>query len=530
MSELEHDLKTTMSLSDKINEQSNILAKGCIDEFLINKSWWKVSYLRNLNLAIFIATLSSTTFGYDGSMLNGLQSLKIWYEKMGSPNGAILGALSNGTTFGMVLIFPFASGLSDRYGRRTCVIVGLIAIIIGAILQGASTCYAFFFVSRLIIGVGSTLGGVSAPTLISEIAYPSHRSVCTTFYNVCWYLGAIVAAWVTYGTRNIATEYCWKIPSYLQGILPLIQLALIWLVPESPRYLVSRGKHAEAEKILAKYHTGDSQDPLDISFVQFELKEIEAALELENLTSSSEYLDFIKLKNFRKRLFLVLFTATMSQLSGNGLISYYLSKVLDSIGITSADKQLQINGCLMIYNFVVCSVIASVVRLFKRRTMFITCTSSMLFCFIIWTVLSAINQERNFKDTSLAKGVLAMIFLFFVSYNIGLNGLPFLYVTEIMPFSHRAKGVNLYFLWSAIVGIYNGFVNPIAMEVIEWKYYIVYCCILAVEVIAVTLFYVETSGFTLEEVAGVFGDDSIAVLSKLSSPLEKEARDHLEMA
>ncbi|SGZ56505.1 CIC11C00000001741 [Sungouiella intermedia] len=133
----------------------------------------------------------------------------------------------------------------------------------------------------------------------------------------------------------------------------------------------------------------------------------------------------------------------MMQLSGNGLVSYYLVKVLISIGITEEKKQLQINGCLMIYNFVICSTCASVVRYFKRRTMFIACVGGMLLSFVIWTILSAINQQRDFKDKSLSRGVLAMIFFFFLFYDIGLNGLPYLYVTEILPYSHRAKGLTI---------------------------------------------------------------------------------------
>lgn len=194
------------------------------------------------------------------------------------------------------------------------------------------------------------------------------------------------------------------------------------------------------------------------------------------------------------------------QLSGNGLVSYYLNKVLNSIGITETSKQLLINLCLMLFNLVVCFVVCCFSGYFKRRTLFITCVAGMLGCYITWTALSAINQQRNFEDKGLANGVLAMIFLYYLSYNIGANGLPFLYITEILPYSHRSKGINIFQCWMQIVLIFNSFVNPIAMDAIEWKYYIVYCCVLAVELVVVYLFYPETSGRTLEEVAEVFGD------------------------
>lgn len=258
------------------------------------------------------------------------------------------------------------------------------------------------------------------------------------------------------------------------------------------------------------------------------MKEVELALEMEKITSKSSYMDFIRIPSFRKRLFYVCFLTVMMQLSGNGLVSYYLNKVLDSIGITNETKKLQINGCLMIYNFVCSAVFAYFTTLFKRRTLFISSTALMATTFIIWTVLSAINQERNFKQKSLANGVLAMIFLFNLSYNLGMNGLPFLYVTEVLPYSHRAKGMNIFSVLLQLILIYNGFVNPIAMDAIEWKYYIVYCCILVVEVVVVLLTFVETSGYTLEEVAKVFGDDPDTIIPQLLSAGKLTKVDHVE--
>ncbi|SGZ54820.1 CIC11C00000004156 [Sungouiella intermedia] len=220
----------------------------------------------------------------------------------------------------------------------------------------------------------------------------------------------------------------------------------------------------------------------------------------------------------------------MTQLSGNGLVSYYLVKVLISIGITEEKKQLQINGCLMIYNFVICLTCASVVRYFKRRTMFIACVAGMLMSYVIWTILSAINQQRNFEDKSLANGVLTMIFFYYLFYDIGLNGLPYLYITEILPYSHRAKGLNFMLFVVMTVLIFNGYVNPIAMDAIEWKYYIVFCCVLAVELVIVFFTFPETSGYTLEEVAQVFGDEAPELSHRHlgTVDLNKASMEHVE--
>nr|QFR37163.1 MFS transporter [Cyberlindnera americana] len=483
-------------------------AEDSIENYLYEtRPFYRVNYLCVLAFHIFIITLTSTNNGFDGSMLNGLQSLTYWADYMGNPTGHILGALTAGGIFGCFLIFFIAPWACDKYGRRTVVIIGQAITLIGAILQGLSTNYAFFLCSRLVIGAGSGLATIGAPTLISELSYPAHREACTFAYNICWYLGATVAAIVTYLTRNISNNWCWRIPSYLQGFFPLVQLVFLLWVPESPRFLVAKGKHDNARALLLKYHTGNSTDPRASELVEFELREIESALEAEKLAgASSKYSDFWYRPSYRKRIFLVLFIATMMQLSGNGLVSYYLNKVLNSIGITDTSKQLQINMCLMIFNFVICVVCCATCHLFRRRTLFITCVVGMLITYIIWTALSAENEKQNFSNKSLANGVLAMIFFYYMFYDIGINGLPFLYVTEILPYSHRAKGINLFQFWMQIVLVYNSFVNPIAMDAISWKYYIVYCCILGVETVVVILTFPETSGRTLEEVAEVFGD------------------------
>ncbi|KAH3666630.1 hypothetical protein WICMUC_005614 [Wickerhamomyces mucosus] len=496
------------------------------------RPFYKVPHLRILAFYVFVITLSSTTTGFDGSLLNGLQSTEYWSPAMGHPTGHVLGALSNGTIFGAILAAPFAPFFCDRYGRKISIYIGESLVIIGSVLQGASTNYAFFLCARIVLGFGGAFASLASPALISEIAYPLHRSASTISYNMCWYLGAVVAAVVTYLTRLIDNDYSWKIPSYLQAFFALVQLFILWACPESPRFLIAKGREDKAREILSKYHIGDSTNQRDLEFIDFEIKEIEASLEAEKLAgANSKYSDFWTRKTYRKRLFLVLFTSTMMQLSGNGLVSYYLNKVLNSIGITELKEQLEINMCLMIYNLVISLVICYVANYFKRRQLFITSVSGMLLTYVIWTILSAINQQRNFKDKSLGQGVLAMIFFYYLSYNIGLNGLPFLYLTEILPYSHRAKGLNIFIQNQQIVSVYNGFVNPIAMDAIEWKYYIVYCCILAIELIVVVLFYPETSGRTLEEVAEVFGDGEQTKVAAIYSVDDKRnSFEHVEVA
>lgn len=507
-----------------------------IDYITETRPWYQVPHLRKLVFSVFMITLASTNAGFDGSLLNGLQSLSLWGSYMGDPTGQRLGAIANGYTFGCILSFAVAAWLNDRIGRVKTMMFGSFWVAVGGILQGATTsnttqgAYAMFLIARIIMGFGGAIASVAAPTLLSEISYPTHREACTFSYNICWYLGASICAIVTYITKEISSHWQWRVPAVLQAFFPLCQLAAWYVIPESPRFLIAKGRHEEAEKILKEIHTGNSDNPKDLELVRFEMLTIDEAIRAERAAGeSSSYFDFWTKKTYRKRLFLILFTGAITQLSGNGLVSYYLAKVLNSIGITETNEQLLINMCLMIYNFVICVVCLSVVGYFKRRTMLLSCTIGMLCSFVIWTAISAVNQQTNFEHKSLGKAVLAMIFLYYACYNFGANGLPYLYLTEILPYSHRSKGINVFSFSIQCYLVYNGYVNPIAMDAIDWKYYIVYCCTLAVEVFVVYFFYPETSGRSLEEVAEVFGDlihISPATYSQYSS--EKVSANHHE--
>lgn len=484
------------------------------------KIWIRVPHLLKLNsFLILCCFLTSTNSGFDGSILNGFQSMDVWEEYFDHPSGPILGALANGYTFGSTIAMPIAPWFTDRFGRRIPIATGALSIIVGAIIQTCSQNYGTFMVGRIFIGFGSGMCVVASPTLISEVSYPPHRHLMTATYNTLWYLGAIIAAWATYGTYHMHnTNWSWRIPSLLQGLLPLIQILFVFFTPESPRYLIYRDRVEDAREVLIKWHVnGDRNSPL----VDYEIAEISAALQLEKTIHNVSYSDFWKTKANKHRLFIVVMVSTMMQLSGNGLVSYFLNKVLDTIGYTAQSEQLLINGCLMIYNWIVSISLASLVEKVGRRPMFLACFTGMLTTYIIWTALSAQFQITGFTNHSLSQGVLAMIFLYYFCYGIGLNGLPFLYLTEILPYHLRAKGMAITQFTTNVVLIYNGFVNPIALEAIGWKYYIVYCCIIAVELVIAYFAFPETKGRTLENVSEVFGDDVTH---------EKEQIQHIEDA
>ncbi len=410
-------------------------------------------------------------------------------------------------SFPFVFLFWVLPWLSDTYGRRKCIICGDCIMLVGIIIQSATKGYTLFIVSRIIIGAGGAIVSIGNVPLLTEIAYPTHREIATTCYNTLWYSGAIIAAWATYGCYHLGnTSWAWRPLVMMQSAFVMLQLAFMKFVPESPRYLASRGKTNEARAMLMKWHGGDDEARCG-EFIDAQLAEITNSIEFDKINNRTGYKTFISSKANIHRLAIVCFLPILLQFSGNSLVSYYLTKVLNSIGITTPSQQLIINGALMTYNQGTAIMAPFFVNRIGRRVMFLSSTIMMFICYLIWTVLSAINEQTNFENKALGKGVLAMIFLYYFAYNSGLCGLPYLYLSEVLPFSLRAKGMNIFLMIQIILGLITGFTNPIALEAIRWKYYILWTCWLLLEIIIIYFLFPETRGYSLEDVQTVFGDN-----------------------
>jgi MFS family permease len=137
----------------------------------------------------------------------------------------------------------------------------------------------------------------------------------------------------------------------------------------------------------------------------------------------------------------------------------------------------------------------------------------MLISYIVWTACSAVNSETGSKSAGIV--VVVCLFTFFFHYDIAYTPLLMGYSTEILPYSIRSKGLTCELL--SIYGslVIAAFVNPIGLENIGWRYYIVFCCFLVV-FLGITYFYFpETRGYSLEEIAQVFdGPKEVAEITE----------------
>ncbi|KAI0746168.1 general substrate transporter [Earliella scabrosa] len=475
-----------------------------------SQPWWKNKRLVKLNLCIGLLLITSTTNGYDGSMMNGLQSLPQWNVAFDYPSGGKLGLLSAIQNIGCLAAYPFSPYMSDGLGRRAAVVFGAVIMCIATVLQTASNSVGMFIGARFLIGFGLTFAAAAAPVLITEIAYPTQRAPATSLYNTLWFLGSIIAAWTTFGTFHVPSSWSWRIPSAIQALPSVIQLCLIWFIPESPRWLCSKGREEEALRILAYYHAeGDRHHPL----VEYEFEEIRAAIKFDReVAANVGWMSLIRTPGNRRRLRIMVAIAFFSQWSGNNLIAYYMNKIFDSIGITDPTTQLLINGILNIYNFIIAIIAGLICDKVGRRPLFIASTIGMFVFWVLQTACFALYSEHG--NVTAAHAFIAMIFLFYAFYDIAFTPLIVSYTVEILPFALRAKGFTVFNFSLTLSLIFNQYVNPIALAALGWKYYLVYVCWLMFEIAFIWRYLIETKNRTLEETAALFdGEDKVEQLA-----------------
>ncbi|KAJ1559516.1 hypothetical protein HK405_010323, partial [Cladochytrium tenue] len=228
--------------------------------------------LIHLYLICLVAFVNSATYGFDGSLLSGINAMDQYLdyfhiESTGTMTSVVFSAYSLG-----FIVAAFPSGpFADRYGRRLGMAFGSAIIIVGAVIGSTSVHIAQFIVARFILGMGISFASAAAPSWVAEIAHPSYRGVITGTYNTFWYVGNIIATWTLYPCSYLDTQLSFRLPIALQCVFGVIVVCFVWFIPESPRWLINNGKAEEGLKVLVYYH-GEG-DP-DSEIVREEYAEI----------------------------------------------------------------------------------------------------------------------------------------------------------------------------------------------------------------------------------------------------------------
>ncbi|KAL2841953.1 general substrate transporter [Aspergillus pseudodeflectus] len=462
---------------------------------------WYHAHILKLNLLLLSPFVTMAAWGFDISMTNSLQSLTAFNEKFDHPSGARLGFFGASTQVGGAVTIFIAPFLIEKFGRRPMCFIGSIVVIAMAIMQVFSRSFDMFTAAKLILGFGANCSQISAPMLITELAHPIQRAKFTAMYNTTIYVGLIAGAWIAYGTRNIEGNLSWQIPCVLQVVLPAYQAFTIFLCPESPRWLVMRGKLEQAQNILIKYHGNGTHTPL----VQAELEEIIAGIEADASRIRLNKTDIKALLSHKgnlHRILIITIVGVGSQCTGSGLISAYLPKVLDGIGMTSTTDKTLINGILNIWTWIVGLSAGYLMPKIKKRALFLTATTGMILALSVWTGLTA-AYDRDARY-SYGIGVVAMMFVYNLFYGICWLPLVTAYSIEICTAKQRSILFSWLFFSISMSTFAVNYINPVGLENIQWRYYIITIVFTVLILVLVWFFFVETRGLSLEEIATVF--------------------------
>jgi MFS family permease len=179
-----------------------------------------------------------------------------------------------------------------------------------------------------------------------------------------------------------------------------------------------------------------------------------------------------------------------------------------------------ISGFLQLWNLILSVSAAFNVDRLGRRTLFLISSVGMLCSYIIIAALSGSFAQTNIAATGIA--VIPFLFIYYGFYDIAFTPLLVSYTCEIWPFDLRSKGLVLGMNSTRVALFFNTFVNPIVLDAIAWKYYIVYCVLLVIITTTIWFWYPETKGHTLEETAALFDEDKGANREKNIMPVVED--------
>ncbi|KAF2442364.1 general substrate transporter [Karstenula rhodostoma CBS 690.94] len=463
----------------------------------------KVSRLVPRNQKVLLAciiatsTIDSVLVGFDSSLMGSFNVMPSYsnYFELTTATKSLNTAISY---MGGALMALFAGSLVDWRGRKECVFWSAVITMIGGIIQGAAQNIGMFIAGRFIVGFGLGLAQVSTPTLVAETAPVQWRGFALGLYYAFWGVGTLVASGVCYGTQNMSSTWAWRIPSLLQAGPAVLCMIVLLFVPESPRWLISRGRHEEALEVLAIANTGgDIASPI----VQVQFKEIEDTLRWERERELSMMKALTQPAN-RKRLLITTTFSIMVMLPGTNIVTFYFGDMLSSAGIKDPTTQLQINVILTSWTLIVAVTASFFADKIGRRTL---CAGSLTAG--ILTLYAFAGLTAKYGTSGYAPGVygtIAMIFLYNASYAWGITPLTVLYPPEVLSYDIRAVGMGIYTFTTKMCGLFVTLVVPFGLVAIGWKVYIINASIDILMVLFVLLFWVETRGLTLEEVDKLF--------------------------
>lgn len=451
------------------------------------------------------AAFAGILYGYDTGTIAGIQTMDYWEDEFGNPGkervSLIVSILSVGTFVGALC----AGIVADVIGRRWGIIVSCaIPFNLGVALQVAATEQTMFILGRLFAGLGVGLVSAMVPMFQSETLPKWIRGAVVGSYQLCITIGLLLASCINYATKDRYDTGSYRIPLAIQFAWSIILCVGMFLLPETPRYLVKKGQDAQAARSLVTLRRLSPDDPHLLA----ELEEIKGNWEYEKSLGSASYLECFR-GTIGKRTITGIILQSLQQLVGINFIIYYGTTYF-SENVEGLPDAFILQVITNLVNVVTTLPGLWAIDRFGRRAVLLTGAVGMGTCQYLVSILGISTPLSNF-DSQAAQFALICIYISFFASTFGPGA--WVVTGEMFPLKTRAKclsmttAANWFFNWllSFITPYLTGALDPQQSNVFWiWGSF----CWIAV-VFAFFLIY-ETKDLSLEQVNELYENESKA--------------------
>lgn len=399
---------------------------GAIDESHINTFFvWKVA---------FIAAMGGLLFGYDFMVIGGATTFyETYFHLKGRPD--LLGLSVGSAPIGCILGAVFSMFFSDKYGRKKLLIWSSVLFLISALGTAVSWSFVVFNIMRLVGGVGIGLAANLSPMYIAEISPTRCRGKVVTTNQFTIMIGIVVSQVVNYiiqqygegaAVAGVAMTWNetmgWRLMFGAAAIPAIAFFALIFLVPESPRWLVKKGLQDEARKVLTLIG-GET-------YAKNEVADIASTLSAEEIARVN-FREILEPKLI-KIILLGMFLAVVQQWSGLNSVFAYSHQIFQDAGfsISGAMLSLVFQGVTML---VFCVVAMLMVDRVGRKKLMLVGAMGIAITHLLTGLCFYYHQSGIF--------VVMLVMLAIALYAMTLAPVVWVLLSELFP--NRVRGIAL---------------------------------------------------------------------------------------
>ncbi|XP_057436827.1 polyol transporter 5-like [Lotus japonicus] len=463
-----------------------------------------------------LASMTSILLGYDIGVMSGAVIYIKRDLKLSDVQIEILvGIINLHSLVGSCL----AGRTSDWIGRRYTIVLAGGIFFTGALLMGFSPNYSFLMFARFIAGIGIGYALMIAPVYTAEVSPASSRGFLTSFPEVFINGGILLGYISNYGFSKLSLSLGWRLMLGI-GAVPSVILAVgVLAMPESPRWLVMKGRLGEATKVLNR--TSDSKEE-----AQLRLAEIKAAAGIpESCTDDVVHIT----KNSHggggsggevwKELFLhptpavrhILIAALgihfFQQASGIDAVVLYSPTIFRKAGIESDTEQLlatvAVGFCKTFFILVATFLLDRV----GRRPLLLTSVGGMVISLFTLAASLTVIDHANHGKVMWAVGLsIATVLSYVATFSIGAGPIAWVYSSEIFPLRLRAQGAAVGVVVNRVTsGVISMTFLSLSNKITIGGAFFLFGGIATCGWIFFYILLPETQGKTLEEMEGSFG-------------------------